>query len=244
MITLLLAAALAAAPAERAEAAAALEAANAAYLAGDFQAAAGGYQALLDAGWDGPALHLNQGNARLRLGHRGAAAASFLRALRLDPGDADARANLALAQAGNVDRVVGAAGQPLLQRLVARTGDALATALFAAPWALLWLALALRRRAGPGARGVLTGLAVVCALAAAAGGALLAARAADRRVPVAVVTAPASPVREGPEPALKPAFELHEGTPVRLLELRGQAARVQLENGLEGWVARADLELV
>ena len=47
-----------------------------------------------------------------------------------------------------------------------------------------------------------------------------------------MVIAPASPVREGPSRTLKTAFELHEGTTVRVLEAQGDVARVRLLNGL------------
>jgi hypothetical protein len=43
---------------------------------------------------------------------------------------------------------------------------------------------------------------------------------------------------------LKTAYQLHEGTLVRILEARGDLARVRLVNGLEGWVASADLEVI
>ena len=46
------------------------------------------------------------------------------------------------------------------------------------------------------------------------------------------------------ETALQPSFELHEGTEVRVLEVRGGAVRVRLGNGLEGWIAATDLEVV
>jgi len=58
------------------------------------------------------------------------------------------------------------------------------------------------------------------------------------------VVAPAAPVREGPQRTLKAAFELHEGTTVKVLEARGDLARVQLDNGLTGWVASSDLEVI
>jgi hypothetical protein len=80
------------------------------------------------------------------------------------------------------------------------------------------------------------------ALLSIGGGALLAGKAAARAAPVAVVVVPSTPVREGAEAALQPTFELHEGTEVRVLELRGDAAHVRLGNGLEGWVAVVDLE--
>jgi uncharacterized protein YgiM (DUF1202 family) len=66
----------------------------------------------------------------------------------------------------------------------------------------------------------------------------------ERRTPTAVVISPVAPVREGPSRTLKSSFELHEGTTVRVLEARGDLARVQLENGLTGWVASADLEVI
>jgi hypothetical protein len=218
------------------------EAANRAYLAGDFAAAARGYRDLVADGWESAALHHDLGNARWRMGKRGAAMASYARALRLDPGDADARANLDLARAENVDPVAGALAQPLLLRAAERVPDGLALAAFALAWLGQWAALAARRLAVAARRAALTALAVTAAVAAVGGGAVLAGKAAARSTPIAVVVAPSTPVREGAEAALQPSFELHEGTEVRVLELRGGAARVRLGSGLEGWVTAADLE--
>jgi tetratricopeptide (TPR) repeat protein len=221
-----------------------LEAADALYHSGDFDGAARAYRALLDEGWEGPSLHLNMGNALVRAGARGQGMASYLRALRLDPSDADARANLELARAQNADRLVGAAEPSLLARLVARTGDGAAVASFGVAWVAMWVLLWLRGRAARRGRRALGALALAAALAAVAGGTLLAGKAAERRGTVAVVVVPAAPAREGPERSLKAAFELHEGTTVRVLEARGDQARVELENGLAGWVASADLEVI
>ena len=209
-----------------------LEAANALYLSGDFAGAARAYRALADDGFEGGALDLNLGNALARAGARGQAMASWLRALRLDPSDADARANLELARAQNVDRLVGAVEPPLTARLVERTSDGLAVGLFGAAWVALWALLWLRGRSTRSARRLL-GLA-----------ALLAGKAAARRTASAIVVAPATPLREGPERSLKASLELHEGTAVEVLEARGDLARVRLENGLTGWVASADLEVI
>jgi tetratricopeptide (TPR) repeat protein len=221
-----------------------LEAANALYLAGDFDGAARAYRALGEEGWEGSALHLNLGNALARAGARGQAMASWLRALRLDPSDADARANLELARGKNVDRLLGAENPPLSARLVERTSDGLAVGLFGAAWVALWALLWLRSRATRRARQLLGAGTLLAALLAIAGGALLAGKAADRRTASAVVVAAAAPVREGPQRTLKATFELHEGTVVKVLEAREDLARVQLENGLTGWVASADLEVI
>jgi tetratricopeptide (TPR) repeat protein len=227
-----------ASPAER------FEAAGRSYLAGDFEAAARAYQELLAEGWESPALHLDLGNARYRLGRRGAAIAAYLRALRLDPGDADARANLELLRAENVDQVMGAAARPLALRAAERVPDGGALVVFGLAWLGLWGALAARRFAASARRGLLGLAAGTAALVSVLGGAVLAGKAAARSTTLAVVVAAAAPVREGPEAALRSSFELHEGTEVRVLEIRGDAVRVRLGNGLEGWVAATDLEQV
>ena len=218
------------------------QAANQAYLSGDFQAAAHGYQELLADGWESPSLHVNLGNARFRMGKRGLAAASYSRALRLDPGDVDARANLDLVRALNVDQAVGAEAQPLLVRALDRVPDGLAIGAFALAWLALWGGLAARRFA-PARRGI-AALAFAAALLAVAAGAVLAGKASARGTPTAVIVASTAPVREGAEAAFRPAFELHEGTEVRVLEVRAGFVRVRLGNGLEGWVSAGDLEPV
>ena len=220
------------------------EQASALYLAGDYDGAARAWRALVDEGWESVGLHLDLGNALLRLGHRGRAIASYLRALQLDPGDADVQANLELARAQNVDRLVGEAQPPLHVRVLARTPEGVALALFGSAWSAFWLLLWLRSRSSRSARRWLGPAALLAALLAIGGGALLAGKAADRQTPSAVVIAPTCPVREGPSRTLKAAFELHEGTTVRILEAQGDLARIRLLNGLEGWVASADLDVV
>jgi tetratricopeptide (TPR) repeat protein len=219
------------------------ERANALYRGGDFAGASGEYEALAADGYTSPALHFNLGNARLRLGQRGPAIVSWERALRLDPWDDDARENLRAARIDDPDRALS--GEPeLFARLVERTGDRGAVALFAIPWWILWGALALRLGRTSTARRALTALALVSTLGVLAGGALLAGRARDRRLPLAVLIAPSSMAREAPSAALKAAFELHEGTRVRVVGSQGELVRIRLEGGLEGWIARADLELL
>jgi tetratricopeptide (TPR) repeat protein len=232
------------APSPPADPGARAEAATALYLAGDYDGAARAWRTLVDEGWESVGLHLDLGNALLRLGFRGRAIASYQRALALDPGDADVQANLELARAQNVDRLVGEAQPPLHLRVVARTSDAAALGLFGLAWTAFWLLLWLRGRSSRSARAWLGPAALLAALLAAGGGALLAGKAIERRTPSAVVIVTSSPVREGPSRTLKTAFELHEGTTVRILEAQGDVARVRLVNGLEGWVASADLEVI
>jgi tetratricopeptide (TPR) repeat protein len=216
--------------------------ANRLQAAGDLAGAARAYEALAADGLESPALHANLGRARLGAGRRGAAIASFERALRLDPRDGDARAGLAAARAGDPSGMAAGPDRSFLARVAERTPDAWAAAAFAVPWAVLFAALALRSRAPGGARPALGTAAALAALLAAAGAALLAARAAERRAQVAVVTAAEAPVREGPEEELRPALRLREGAEVRILEARADALRVRLASGLEGWMSARDLE--
>ncbi len=244
MTALLLLALLAAPSAPAPTPAARFQAANQAYLAGDFAAATRAYQELLADGWESPSLHVNLGNARFRMGKRGLAAASYARALRLDPGDADARSNLDLVRSLNVDQVLGAEAQPLVIRALDRVPDGLAIAAFALAWLGLWGGLAGRRFVPAGAVRGLTAGAFAAALVAVGSGAVLAGKAAARGTPTAFIVASTAPVREGAEAALRPAFQVHEGTEVRVLEVRAGFVRVRLGNGLEGWVSAGDLEPV
>jgi tetratricopeptide (TPR) repeat protein len=210
------------------------------HAAGDHAGAARGYEALLADDLESPALHVNLGTLLLQEGRRGAAIASFARALRLDPRDDDARERLSVARGRSGGRLGGES--PFLARIVERTPDAWAAAALAVSWTALWLLLALRRRSSGRGRALLGGAAVAAALCAAAGGALVAGRAAERERAVAVVIARAAPLRDGPEEALRPTLELEEGTEVRILETRGRAARVRLPSRVEGWVPAGDLE--
>jgi tetratricopeptide (TPR) repeat protein len=216
--------------------------ANRLHAAGDFEGAARAYEALLADGIESPALHVNLGSARFHAGRRGAAIASFERALRLDPADADARADLAAARAADADRIAAGPERSFLSRVAGRTPDGWAAAAFAVPWSVLFIALVLRRRAGPRARGLLGAVASIAAALSAGGAALVAGRLAERRAAVAIVVAPEAAVREGPEEALRPALRLPEGAAVRLLERRGGSERVRLANGYEGWMSARELE--
>jgi hypothetical protein len=216
-----------------------LLAANQLLAAGDAAAAAQAYEALLAEGLESPALHVNLGAARVREGRRGAAVASFLRALRLDPLDADARANLAALRARGG---VAVPDPPLLARVVERTPDGAAAAAFLAGWLALFALLALRQRSRGTPRAALLAAAAAAALVAAAGAALVLARDAELRAPRAVVVTDGAGLRDGPEAALRPSRALREGTVVLVVAGSGDAVRIRLPDGGEGFVSGRDLE--
>ncbi len=201
------------------------------------------YQQLADSGYGSSDLEYNLGTALLRQGKLGLAVLHLERALRLDPSDADARANLDRARQLRVDKLVGApeerpGEEPLAQRIAAHTDGQLWTALFLGLWCLgglllaaLWIARPPALRAACKVAGSsLLLLALPCA-AVTACHAYLRERAHE-----AVVVVEALPVREGPQPDAKPAFEVHEGLKVRVLDQEGGFRRIRLSNGLQGWV--------
>jgi hypothetical protein len=221
--------------------------ANAAYLSGDVPRAVAAYEALVSEGIASTELETNLGAALLRQGKRGLAVLHFERALFLDPGDDDARADLIEVRRGNVDRLEGEAeesGSETVARLLAPLpGSAAALALIAL-WALGWMLLAIRLlRRGPRWTGVAAAPcfagALFCALVAT--GAAAGRGLAMRR---AVVVAPAVPAREGPGERSGSRFEIHEGTTVAIEDEESGFRRVKLANGLTGWVPAGALELV
>jgi len=221
--------------------------ANAAYLSGDVARAIATYEALVAEGVASPELETNLGAAYLRQGKRGLAALHFERALFLDPGDDDARTDLAEVRRGNVDKLEGESeegGTETVARLLAPLPGAAAAILFVASWVGAWTLFGLRifrrqRRQLSTFASAAFGLSLLAAAltyAAALGRGLALQRA--------VVVAQAAPAREGPGEKSASHFEVHEGTTVRLEDEEGQYRRIKLANGLTGWVPSGAVELV
>jgi len=221
--------------------------ANAAYLSGDVPRAIAAWEALVSEGILSPELETNLGAGYLRQGKRGLAALHFERALFLEAGDDDARADLLAVRRGNVDRLEGdlddgetEAAARLLRPLPGSVAAVALILLWSAGWVLLGIRL-LR----PGPRWI-SPAAAVCF-----GGAILSAlltwgSAVGREIAMqrAVVIAPSVPAREGPGDKSVSRFEVHEGTTVRIEDEEPGFRRVKLANGLTGWIPAASVELV
>jgi tetratricopeptide (TPR) repeat protein len=221
--------------------------ANAAYLSGDVSRATAAYEALVSEGVASATLETNLGAAYLRQGKRGVAALHFERALFLDPGDDDARADLTELRRGNVDKLEGESeegGTETLVRLLAplpgRTAAVLFVLAWMAGWTLLGARLLVSTRHSYGAWSLVAfALAAICAFVT--WGAAEGRRLALER---AVVVAPSAAAREGPQEKAASHFEVHEGTTVRVEDEEGSFRRVRLANGLTGWVPSDAVELV
>ena len=221
--------------------------ANAAYLSGDLARAIASYEALVAEGVTSAELETNLGAAYLRQGRRGQAALHFERALFLDPGDDDARADLLEVRRGNVDKLEGESeegGTETLARILAPLPGGTAAALLIALWIAAWTLLGIRIfRPDLGWASLAAGIAFALALGAAGitWGAATGRRMALQR---AVVLAQSVPAREGPAEKSVSHFEVHEGTTVRVEDEEGDYRRVKLGNGLTGWIPQTSVELV
>lgn len=210
---------------------------NDAYQRGDYAAAATAYNQIVSSGSGTAGVYFNLGTAQLKAGQRGSAILSFERALRLDPSDADAAFNLAEAQKGNIDKIIGATEEaPLIERLGAQVPERAAGLAFLLAWLIghgILLARWFWRRSS-----VVLGWAGGAALAAALLlGPLFALGAWERsHSPYAIVVTQMAPVREGPAKDFKATFEIHEGLKVRVLRNENGFVRIRLPNGTEGWV--------
>ncbi len=186
------------------------------------------------AGWGNADVLFNLGTAELRQGQLGMATLSLERALRLDPADADARANLEVAHKMRVDKLVGApeevgGEEPFASRLASHTqGDAWAAA-FLALWLAAGAAFLARRWAPARLRGSLLGAGLLAAAAAVPCAAVTAVHAyVEAGGRDAIVVAPSLKVREGPQESFKASFEVHEGLEVRKLDREGRLRRIRL----------------
>lgn len=227
-------------------------AANEAAFQGHHEAAARGYEQLVDLGVDDPDVYYDLGLAYAHLGQHGRAVAAFERALRARPGDEGAlaglessRAVLGRRRAEREGEAVVDAGTTLGESLfVSVSEDALALAVLAldALFFALLTGLTLARRdrerlrLGLGVATPLVGIALVVA------GVGLAARSgAFDPGPPAIVVVEHAAVREGPSASATERHEALEGERAYIVGTEPGFAHVLLGGGREGWIAEFDL---
>ena len=214
------------------------DAAARSYEEGDYESAAAAYRGLLDGasgGGDRAAIHYNLGNAEYRAGRLGYAMLHWERSLVLQPGDEDARENLALAHRVLDRRLTDAASSGRsdafsLELLRSMRGfgawlrrsppGRFARGLSAAALlgGVFWTLLILRR----GRRRLLASGLALALLAVAVSGSLLGLRVT--RAPVAVVVQPGAALRSGPDHSFPQLAALPEGFYLELDE-EGASAR-------------------
>lgn len=223
--------------------------ANTAYINADYAAAVEGYERLLAEGYESDALYLNLGNAYFKRGMNGKAILNYHRALRLDPGDEDARYNLSIADARVQDRIESV---PVffLRRWFASLGGlggsnawAVASLVFFAlvlvgAGAYLLLESIVWRKIGFFGSVASLALFVLSTVYAAAG-------RSERLDPSeAIVMRTSASVKSSPDGDSKDIFVLHEGTKVGIVGALGDWREIRIADGNKGWIAASAIETI
>ena len=218
------------------------------YEQGDYAAAGSAYQRIIDYGVRNKIVYYNLGNARFKQGQLGEAILAYERGLNLDPGDREARENLAYAASLTVDRAEDP--EPSFPRravrwLVSRTTapeDAwlllLAVYLLGAASAA---AILVRSRFARRALAYVGTVVLIMALWSGTALAIKEARSAARR---GVILAQKVDALSGPSEDNTSLFTVHEGLRVEVRNQREGWVQILLSNGLNGWVPASALGIV
>jgi hypothetical protein len=220
---------------------------NALYADARYEEAAARYERVLAGGLESAEVRYNLANAYYKAGATGRAVLNYERALRLDPGHDDARANLEFVRETLADRQakVGGPFSESVEHLYVRlTPPRLAA--WASVFYFLFIGALIVGIVRSGLVGWVARLAVVTGLLLLLTGGLLVIRSERiRSVRDAVVLASEVAVRTGPGEDFMLEFRLHEGTKVRVREGRGQWARVSVSGtDLEGWLPAGSIEVI
>lgn len=212
--------------------------AHRAFREGEFSEAARHFEELVEQGAGSADVWFNLGAAHYRAGRKGKAAWAWENALRVDPGDEEARAGLERLRA-ELPRAEVRVEAPLVEEIGARL-DGNTTALFLLlGWGFgcAFLVLGRRLRAH---RTLASLLAALAFLAALVGGAALYLVERHRSAGWAVVLEPAQ-LRSAPHDGAEAIRPLAEGSRVRVERFDGSWALLRGGEGPGGWVPSAAL---
>jgi tetratricopeptide (TPR) repeat protein len=217
---------------------------NTAYEAGNYETAVEAYESLIAAGIESKDVYFNLGNAWLKQGRLGPAILNYRRALRLDPSDDDAAANLAYARARTQDATPQDAPDPFPWLTALRPGADTAGVFYLVGLNVFALLFALRYvlRRPPAILGPLTGTTAAVAALLAVG--FWFEAEAEGKSAGAVVMAESSEVKSGPGDDYTVAFVVHEGTEVATGRTSGPWTEITVTSELKGWVASSAIEEV
>jgi tetratricopeptide (TPR) repeat protein len=219
------------------------------YREGRFAEATEQYEAVLAQGIQDGTLCYNLGNAYFKSGRLGLAILHYERALRLMPGDRDAKANLEFANTLKAD-VVERPDLPsyvawvvdLYQSLEPGTCAGLLSLIFLVGGVVVSILILGR---WPGLRVPAIYVLVIAGLSAlVSAGALAGKLYSDSERVDAIVLVSGSDVRSGPGETNPQLTEIHEGLKVYILGTREGWHQVLLPNGLTGWVREDHVEVI
>jgi tetratricopeptide (TPR) repeat protein len=222
---------------------------NQEYQQGKFREALEAYRKVHDAGYGGPALYYNLGNALYKTGDVPHAILFYERARRLMPGDDDLRHNLQLANLMLTDKIEPAPRLFLsdwwdgLKAAFSLDGMTLAVLLLFAVtmggWSGMVLAGSYSARRTWFISAVAGGLLTVASVA------VLWARIGDlHRIDEAIITVQITTIKNSPDAASSDAFVLHSGVKVQITDAVEKWLKIRLVDGKVGWMEKDAAELI
>ncbi|MBN2054526.1 tetratricopeptide repeat protein [bacterium] len=222
---------------------------NAAYDQGDYEAALGSYQAIIEQDIHNGSVFYNAGNACFQLGRLGEAILYYERAARLLPRDEDVRINLQLARdltrdvietppTGWFTKAIGVLYYNFTPRELA---VAVMACYLVAALAFITSLLTLHKRR----RRALTRTGMVLLIPVAFVGLSLAAMLYNNHYhPQGIVMVDEVEARSGPGADFTSLFTVHEGTRLFVRGSRGDWCQVMLPNGMSGLLPAAAVQVI
>lgn len=219
---------------------------NAAYNEGYYEEALSKYNQIVDSGYESASLYYNMGNACYKAKDYPNAIVYYEKALKLDPGNEDVRANLEIANMAIVDKI-----EPIPQSFLLRWWNSLKSLFAVDGWAwlsvisfamvllCLFLFLMARRR-GLRKLGFFAGLVLVIVFALSIVFAM--EKYHDLKVQdEAVVITPTVTVKSSPNVSSVDLFVLHEGSKVKILDATEEWNKIKIADGSVGWLQAKDV---
>ena len=220
--------------------------ANALYSQGDYAAAIDQYRQILAAGWESGPLYYNLANAYFKGNNLGRTILNYRKAWNLTPRDPEISKNLEYAREGLRDDIAAlplsvwarARREVILQfPLGVWIGISLVLYFLTITWLVAVLLIRpLRKKSPPVIKtlGMCLLISIVLSVLAYS----------FYRTPRAIILAPSVSVRYGPAETDAAAFELHEGTEVKVVREKDGWLQISLPDGKTGWLPADSLGII
>ncbi|MBR0046415.1 MAG: tetratricopeptide repeat protein [Bacteroidaceae bacterium] len=224
--------------------------ADALYEKEQYHDAAAAYEAVLKSEGMAAEVYYNLGNCYYKLDEIPLAVLNYERAFLLDPGDADIRANLALARGKTVDKVV-----PPSEMFFVTWWRDLTNCMSMNTWAVVGIVSFVLMLLGVliyifvhqlVARKIgFYGAIVMLVIALIANLAALSQHLSQTHRDTAIILVPAVTVKSSPSETSTDLFLIHEGSKVEILDgSMKEWMEVKFEEGKQGWIPVSTLEVI
>ena len=220
---------------------------NAAYNEGSYEKALDKYNQIVDFGLESASLYYNMGNTYYKMKDYPHAILYYEKALKLDPGNEDIKANLQIANLAIVDKI-----EPIPQSFLVRWWNNLKSLFSVDGWA--WMSIVafalfltflfvflMARRIAWRKMGFFAGVVMVLVLALSVIFSIEKYHDLSHQ-DEAIVMTPTVTAKSSPNVSSVDLFVLHEGTKVRLLDSTEEWSKIKIADGSVGWLQVKDLE--